>query len=93
MHIKPCMEFSVLTTYVYYPLPANSQGHQAYIDWATDTSTLTANKSEVMILKQNTDQQQHNPEDAYDAKEEQIIGLPTQQKTVMETFPPPNIKR
>ena len=80
-------------SYVYYPLPANSQGHQAYIYCASDTSTPTANKSEVMILKQNSDQQQHNPEDAYDAKEEQVIGFLTQKKTVMERFPPPNIER
>ena len=72
-------------------MPANSQGHLTYIDFASDTSTLTASKSEVIILKQNSDQQQHSPED--DAKEEHITGFPTQQKTVMETFPPPSIKR
>ena len=72
-------------------MPANSQGHQTFIDFASDTSTLTATKSETLILKQNSDQQQHSPED--DAKEEYITEFPTEQKTVMERFPPPNIKR
>ena len=78
---------------IMYLLPANDQGQhdfkQTYIDCAS--STLAANDSEVIILDQNNDKQ-HTPED--DVKEgPMIIGYPTQLKTVIETYPPQNMKR
>ena len=69
-------------------LPTNGQGQQTYIDFAS-TSTLTATKSETLIV--NGDKQ-HSPED--DVKEESVtIAYTTELKTVIERYPPQGMKR